>query len=102
MKYSMGDSLADYGFAFLEKLHSPIFLLDKNGTLKKVNEAGRKLLSVAQISGRELDAFVKSLMSQSSISHHVEYQILGTKWKKIKVVSKQLEASDYLLVELIR
>jgi hypothetical protein len=102
MKYSMGDSLADYGFSFMEKLHSPIFLLHKNGTVKKINEAGRKLLSVAHITRRQLDALAQTLISAGLCPQQVGYQRYKTKQKQIKVISKQLGSSDYLLVELTR
>jgi nitrogen-specific signal transduction histidine kinase len=102
MKYSLGDSLADYGFSFFEKLHSPIFLLHKSGTIKKINEAGRKLLSVAHITRRELEHFATTLVATAPRTRQVEYQTYPTRQKQIRVVSKQLDSSDYLLVELIR
>jgi len=98
MKYSLGETLADYGFSFFEKLHSPIFLLHKNGTIKKVNEAGRKLLYIAHITRRELDDFAKALTN----SRLVPCQVYMTRRKQIKVHLSQLESSEYLLVELMR
>jgi hypothetical protein len=102
MKYSMGDSLADYGFQFYEKLHAPIFLLHRNGTIKKINEAGRKLLSIAHIAGKELDHLAKCLVEVNIRHNHVEYKTYETKRKQFKVISKQLESSDYYLIELVR
>ena len=102
MVYGLGESLADYGFSFLEKLHVPIFLVHKNGTIKKINEAGRKLLSVAHISARDLDGFAKAIISSSLCPQQVECQRYVTTRKQFKVISKQLGTSDYLLVELIR
>ena len=100
MNYTLGETLADYGFAFLEKLHSPIFLLHKNGTIKKVNEAGRKLLCIAHITGRELDKFIAEILSLGLCAQRVEYQRYVTRRKQIKVIFKRLGSSDYLLVEL--
>ena len=102
MKYAIGDSLADYGFSFLEKLHSPIFLMHKSGTIKKVNEAGRKLLSVAHISGSELECFIKMIVIPELARNPIDCQIFPTKRKQLKVISRQLDSSDYLLVELLR
>jgi sensor histidine kinase regulating citrate/malate metabolism len=102
MKYGLGDSLADYGFSFLEKLHSPIFLMHKTGTIKKVNEAGRKLLHVAHISRRQFEDLITGLVQSNTDRSEIECQRIETKNKQIKVISKRLESSDYMLVELIR
>jgi sensor histidine kinase regulating citrate/malate metabolism len=106
MKYGLGDSLADYGFSFLEKLHSPIFLVHKNGTIKKINEAGRKLLSIAHMTQRQVEDRIKSLniteLLAGQQSGTCDCQRVDTGKKFIKVISKRLESSDYVLVELLR
>jgi hypothetical protein len=102
MKYGLGDSLADYGFSFLEKLHSPIFLFHKNGTIKKINEAGRKLMHIAHMSQRQIEDMAKMLRMDNSAKAATDHQRLETGRKYIKVISQRLESSDYFLVELIR
>ena len=103
MRYSLSETLPDYGFSFLERLHSPIFLLHENGTLKKANEAGRKLLHVAHINARQLEGYVKALLSQGVCPPDgVGYRRLSTVGKQIKVISRRLANSDYTLVELRR
>ena len=102
MKYGMGDSLADYGFSFLEKLHSPIFLMHKTGTIKKVNEAGRKLLHVAHLSRQQFEDMIMGLIQANAQRGEIECQRIDTRNKQIKVISKRLESSDYMLVEFMR
>ena len=102
MKYPLGDMLADYGFSFLEKLHVPILLVHKSGAVNKINEAGRKLLCVAHITRAELDGFIKTTLIPEMALSPVDCQVFPTKGNQIKMISKQLGTSDYLLVELIR
>jgi hypothetical protein len=100
MKYNIGDTLADYGFSFFEKLHTPIFLIHKNGTLKKVNEAGRKLISVSRLDSSTIENFMQNLLNPQRSP--CDCQRLKTHRKQIRVMTKSLSPSDYLLVELIR
>jgi hypothetical protein len=102
MKYGLGDSLADYGFSFLEKLHSPIFLFHKSGTVKKMNEAGRKLMHIANMSQRQIEDMAKLLKMGHPLQPATDHLRLETGRKYIKVISQRLESSDYFLVELIR
>lgn len=103
MRYSLGDSLSNYGFSFLEKLHTPIFLLhEKSGTLKKINEAGRKFLSVARIPRQQLEEVIGRFTSAGVSPQKVEHFHSLSGRKKIKVILKRLESSEYVLVELLR
>lgn len=103
MKYSLGESFADYGFSFLEKLHSPIFLIHRTGKLKKVNEAGRKLLSVLRLPKRQLEEFGTSLaLATMNAATHVGYRRVETPAGGLRLISKHLEHSDYVLVEVVR
>jgi nitrogen-specific signal transduction histidine kinase len=102
MQYAIGDSLADYGFSFLEQLHNPIFLLNKNGQIKKVNEAGRKLLKVAHVTNHQLDELAQRMLESTKADDHVEYLRVNTGSKQITLVGKHLASSDYVLVEVLR
>jgi sensor histidine kinase regulating citrate/malate metabolism len=102
MQYALGELLADYGFSFLEQLHNPIFLLNKNGQLKKVNEAGRKLLSVAQVTKEQLDSLAQRMLNSAKVDESVEYLRVNTGCKQLTLVSKHLANSDYFLVEVLR
>lgn len=62
MRCSIVESLGDCGFEFLEKLHHPMFLLHRNGTIKKINEAGRKLVSIGHISKVQLEGFAREFI----------------------------------------
>jgi hypothetical protein len=102
VKYSLGETLADYGFSFFEKLHSPIFLVHRNGTIRKINEAGRKLLFIGNITGQQLDNFAKEVVTSNLRCQQLKCPRILTAGKHIKLILKQLQASDYLLVELVR
>ena len=102
MRYTIGDALADNGFSFLEKLHEPIFLIHKNGALKKMNEAARKLLRVGNVHGPKLTELIHSVLNATIESQHVEYCRVSTSRKQIKLITKQLGLSDYFLVEVCR
>ena len=102
MRYSMGDTLADNGFSFFEKLHSPIFLIQKNGKVKKVNEAGRKLLSIARLSSDQVARFARDFASGIAHKGQFDHHRVDTCKKHLKVISRQFGSSDYILVEIIR
>ena len=102
MKYGLGETIADYGFPFLEKLHSPIFLLHVNGSIKKINEAGRKLILVGHVTSEQIREISRLILGASFRSNAVDCQRYRTCSKSFKLISKRLGTSDYLLVELIR
>lgn len=101
MRYSKGDTLADSGFSFFEKLHSPVFLIQKTGAVKKINEAGRKFLKVAHLRAEQVDAFGRSVAGAIENNEFYHLRIDSCK-KHLKVISRQFASSDYILVEIIR
>ncbi len=102
MKYGLGETLSDYGFAFLEKLHYPIFLVHRNGTVKKINEAGRKLLKVAHLRPEQISEYARAFAQLGQCPAQMEFQRIPTLKKQIKVFSKHIDSSDYVLVEVYR
>lgn len=100
MKYSVGECLADYGFAFFEKIHEPIFLVHRLGRVTRMNEAARKLLSVARIGRADLEGIF-------SIHFNALFLPKQGGYGRFKLGRKQLIArsfgnSDYILVEVRR
>ncbi len=102
MNCSLGDAYADTGFSFLEKLHSPIFLLHKNGQVKRMNEAGRKLLAVGRVNRDRLATWGESWAGLRAKNPGCDFQRIRSRFKEMKLISRPLAESDYFIVELIR
>ncbi len=101
MKYSIGQNLADFGFAFLEKVHEPIFLINKLGRVVKINEAGRKLLSISRIGLQTFEEVTRLQVSEKlkAGSEFIRFQLHGTPFQ---IIAHQLTGSDFVLVEIHR
>ncbi len=102
MKYNMGQNLADYAFCYFEKLHGPIFLINKLGKIIKMNEAGRKLMRINQSVKVDL---IKTLTE--NLLNNLEYKPCGrislkSKNLKLQIIASDLKDSDYFLVEVRR
>lgn len=99
MKYSLGESLADFGFHFLEKLHEPIFLVNKVGKLVKVNEAGRKFLCVTNLPAQQIQRFLSESILNKFTSRDEAYQRMpiGT---RSQVIARSFVGSDLVLIEV--
>jgi hypothetical protein len=110
MMCSIGESLADYGFVFYEKLHEPIFLLNRIGRVIKINEAGRKLMKIAKLSLSEIEAQTRRHVEQLHFkmptnkldSPLTSTTVLNSKNQKIHLTTSYLPNSEYLLVEVRR
>ena len=104
MRYNLGVNLADFGFGFLEKLHEPIFLVHRLGKIVRVNEAGRKLLSIAKRNSFEVENFISSrllhLFQGSETQKNYERIPFGNKGHQL--VARNLQGSDFILVEVVR
>lgn len=100
MRYSIGDCLGEYGFQFYEKLHEPIFLISKVGKIVKMNEAGRKLLSVAHLTLLEAETNLKQFFLKKETFKPVERILLHSKKMDIQLIASDLVNSDYFLVEV--
>lgn len=101
MRYGLATHLADYGFAFLEKLHEPIFLVDRRGRIVKMNEAARKFMSISRMNPLRLDVLEKTLGETLSKTPLKSFQRLIFGEKKRQLILRDFPDSDYLLVELI-
>lgn len=100
MQGSLGNIVADYGFNFFEKIHKPIFLVDRNGRIKRINEAGRKLLKIAGLKPRDLEAF-SCLEFKKLFPNPVDgfrRTFIGTKRRML--IARSFEDCNYILVEL--
>lgn len=102
MRYNLEETLGEQGFSFLENLHSPIFLVHKNGTVRKVNGAGRKLLKIAHLTIQQIEGALQAIVTHQLLGHRAETLRIKTSTQSVKVVSKQVGRSDYILVELVR
>lgn len=99
MRYSLGHSLADFGFNFLEKIHEPIFLIhNKLKTISKINEAGRKFLKVGHVGVKELNQFVSSIVESFDANKNSYRRIRIS--DHLIVIARRLVGSDYILVEI--
>jgi hypothetical protein len=102
MKYSIGDSLADYGFGFYEKLHEPILLINKIGEVKKINEAGRKLLKIAKLTTSEIEALLINHLYSISELAASKTTLIRSRNRKLHLKTSKLWNSDYFLIEIQR
>lgn len=101
MKYSIGQSLGDFGFAFYEKLHAPIFLINRIGKITKLNEAGRKLLKIAKINIHELDSFATSqILNLFTRSSREGFKRVKIGKSRVNLIVRNLQDSDFLLIEV--
>lgn len=101
MRY-LAENFDDYGFSFLEKLHSPIFLVSPRGSITKINEAGRKFMSVAHLPAQSLSDIAASALSKANGAKRVSLQHLTCRHKHLRLIANRLGTSDYYLVEVIR
>jgi nitrogen-specific signal transduction histidine kinase len=92
MRYSLEETLGEQAFIYLDKIHSPVVLVHRNGTIKRINRAGKKLLSFAHLSIQQLE----DLLRFQSVS-----QIL-TKKSRLKIFTTEINSTDYRLIEVIR
>jgi hypothetical protein len=101
MRYSIGESLADFGFHFLENIHEPIFLVNRLGKLVKVNEAGRKFLNLTQIETSTLQDFVKTKVM--SLFHGIGESSRRVNFGKChRLIARSFAGSEYILIEVIK
>lgn len=102
MKYSVGECLADYGFTFLEKIHEPIFLIHRIGRVTRMNEAARKLLSVAKINFSDLDKLVTVHMKTLFRPKEDGYRRMKLGNGHFHLIARTLRNSEFILVEVKR
>ncbi len=100
MQYSLGESLANTGFTFYEKIHEPIFLVHKVRGISGINEAGRKLLSVTHTSLNDLNALTANYMQKLFQSNSRGYSRLRVQNSPLQLVARTLKGSDFVLVEV--
>lgn len=100
MQYSLGESLANTGFTFYEKIHEPIFLVHRWRGIAGMNEAGRKLLSVTHTSLSDLNSLTTDYMQKLFQSNSRGYGRLRVKNSPLQLVARTLQGSDFVLVEV--
>lgn len=101
MKYSIGQNLADFVFSFFEKIHEPIFLVSRIGRVTKINEAGRKLMSVAKVGLVDLENLAQQVCGLFR-SSGADYRRLRVKNTNLNLIVRSLRDSDFILVEVKR
>lgn len=101
MRYSIGANLADFGFGFLEKIHEPIFLVNRLGEITKINEAGRKLLYVMRVTIIDAQRFIKHTPKFLNTSTN-NYKRMKIANSNLRLIIRNLIDSDYVLVEVKR
>lgn len=100
MKYGIGQSIADFGFNFFEKIHEPIFLVHRLGKIVKINEAGRKFLCVAHLSASELEHFFSTYFKPLFISNNSSVRRIKTSEAGMHLIATAFDDSDFILVEV--
>lgn len=100
MRCSLGNNLADFGFAFLEKIHEPIFLVNRLGKVLKINEAGRKLLKIAHIKTSDLDQFVSKALTELFKPSKHRYKRLKVGKRGLYLVARVMGDAEFALVEV--
>jgi hypothetical protein len=101
VRYSLGACLADYGFNFLEKIHEPIFLINRSGILVKINEAGRKFLRVSHLTEGQLEGFVKSSVLSLFQDINDSYRRIPV-GKGLHLIARSFVGSDLVMIELVK
>jgi len=101
MRYNLGEGLADFGFTFLEKIHEPIFLVNRVGKLVKMNEAARKFLKVSQRTPGELESFIKSSVMSlfKGLGESYHRVSLG---HRLHLIARSFESTDLVLIEVTK
>lgn len=102
MQGSLGDIIADYGFNFFEKIHGPIFLIDRGGHIRRLNEAGRKFIKIAKVNLFDMERFVSVQVTSlfpNSING-LKRMYIGP--NHITVIARSFKDSDLILIELRR
>jgi hypothetical protein len=100
MQYSLGEGIGDFGFAFFEKIHEPIFLFHRLGRLVRINEAGRKLLKIAHLSSTEIENFFRTKLADPVLfSRH---SFLRFQEDGLMYIARNLIGSEFVLVEVKR
>lgn len=100
MQGCAGRVIADYGFNFFEKIHEPIFLMDRQGHIKRLNESARKFLKVTHINLRDLEAFACSQIEKLFPIGTRRLKRIRVGSKNMTVIARNFENSGLLLVEV--
>ena len=100
MRYGLGECLADFGFTFLEKVHEPIFLVNKLGKLVKVNEAGRKFLLVSRHTASELENFVSTVLVNAVRFKKGRFHRMPIGKKGMQLIARTFVGSEMILIEV--
>lgn len=102
MNISVGDCLAENGFTFYEKLHEPIFLINKFGKIIKTNKAGRKFKCVAKINITQIENFLIKHLDDFFDFKIIKKTLLKSNNQTLRLITTKLGKSEYFLVEIRR
>lgn len=100
MQGCAGHVIADYGFNFFERIHEPIFLMDRRGHIKRLNESARKFLKVAHINLHELENFSRRQIEKLFPVGAGRLKRIRMGSKNITVIARNFENSGLLLIEI--
>lgn len=92
MRYSLEETVGEQAFIYLDKVHSPIFMIHKSGSIKKLNRAAKKFLSYAHISLQQIEDYIR-------VS---KIPTITTRKNRLKVFKSSLRHTDYVLIEIVR
>jgi nitrogen-specific signal transduction histidine kinase len=92
MRYSLEETMGEQAFIYLDKVHSPIFLVDANGMIKRINRAGKKLLSLAHVSVQQIEEYIRYQSAPQRV----------TRKNRLKIFSTRVALTNYTLIEVIR
>lgn len=102
MQYGVGDCLADTGFNYFEKLHAPIILVHQTKGVSRINEAARKLISIAHLNQTKLNDLISLHLKDIFQQELAQYKRYRIKNSPLFLIIRKLRNSNYLLVEIKR
>lgn len=92
MRYSLEETVGEQAFMYLDKVHSPIFMIHRSGHIKKINRAAKKFLCYARISLLQVEKLIQEKKIPSAF----------TRKSKLKFFKTSINHGDYLLIEMNR
>lgn len=103
MRYSIAETVSDYGFSFYEKLHEPIFMVNRLGKIVRVNEAGRKLLKIGHLVNQDLENnLCVQFRDQIEKIKNSSFLRMNLPSLHLQLIAQNIKNSDFFLVEVKR
>ena len=101
MKYTVGQTIADVGFRYFERLHEPIFLVNRSGNLIKMNRAARKFMAISHLNFEMLDGFITSNISNIFKNESLKGSCIRLQKKSLHLLLSVFRECDLILVEVV-